>query len=293
MCVLISHSLIYFSKKEENSTLIKNESKTPIALAFKNEVSSFDNFQLTPNKEENPIDQTKTTSKSLDVGKLPLACKEPLKPESLLIHAKPSKTDPETTTDATSNNNRMKTNSENFSFKSSSEFIDTDKTGDDSLKNRSKQTTPPSECYYYLVKPRITSAINNENKNETNNQNKLSTEKATSDQDDELKHFLESCFDQLSKNNMSESPSMCIENDVFNKDLNSIGAVSSLANNSFVRNSQQLIENPDSSSLSQVRKQLTVVEKLPNSNETSNTFVLNGETLSDLNDFYSLKITFV
>ena len=61
-------------------------------------------------------------------------------------------------------------------------------------------------------------------------------------------------------------------------------------------NQLKSMDNADTPRLSLVRKQKTIVEKIPDSNNSSlptNTFLLNGENLNDLNDFYSLKITFV
>lgn len=191
---------------------------------------------------------------------------------------------------------------ENLSFKSSSDFFNDENITGSSPK--SKQTTPPSECYYYLVKPNFTSNNSKDETFEINQLKSLSSSKInfepiTDQSDNDLKNFLENCFNELSKNNTIEcSNSTILENSSNTSSIsnNTTSPIISLTNNVMSSNQLKSMDNADTPRLSLVRKQKTIVEKIPDSNNSSlptNTFLLNGENLNDLNDFYSLKITFV
>jgi len=214
----------------------------------------------------------------------------------------------EQSTDQATKPQNLALNGENFSFKSSSECLN-DENKANSSKNLSKQTTPPSECYFYLVKPNFISSTTNNgtfaiSQLQSPTENKINFESPTDQSDNNLKSFLENCLEQLSKNNKIESSSSAnLENssNATNNSNNRASPIASFINNS-TSNTQLLMDSPslvlsDTPRLSIVRKQRTVVEKMPDSNETSflptNTFLLNGENINELNDFYSLKITFV
>jgi hypothetical protein len=294
---------------------LKTETKSPVVLSLKNENSSMEVFELSQSVGENSTNgilfkPTPTTiqanTNQLAVQKPSYSIKDdPKKAQQFIVERKSSRS--EQSTDQATKPQNFSLNGENFSFKSSSECLN-DETKAHSSKNLSKQTTPPSECYFYLVKPNFISSTNNGtfeiSQLQSPTENKITFESSTDQSDNNLKSFLENCLEQLSKNNKIESSSSAnLENssNATNNSNNRTSPIASFINNS-TSNTQLLMDSPslvlsDTPRLSLVRKQKTVVEKMPDSNETSflptNTYLLNGENINDLNDFYSLKITFV
>ena len=289
-------------------------------MSFKNENSSIENFELVPSISENSTNENSfkpttifpTNTSQLTVQRSSLTIRDDsTKSLHLIAERKSSKSDQDI--EKTNTVQNLILTGENFSFKSSSDFLNDDnKTG----SNKSKQTTPPSECYYYLVKPNFISTTSKKETFEISalqspSQNKINFEPVEDQSEDNLKTFLENCLDQLSKNKKNECSNSAILEDssiTTNISNNIESPISSLTNNTnfnnqIKSNNQLLMENSslvlsDATRLSLVRKQKTIVEKIPDSNNESsplstNTFLLNGENLNDLNDFYSLKITFV
>ena len=123
-----------------------------------------------------------------------------------------------------------------------------------------------------------------------------------------MKNSAENCTDKLSNNNNLNFKNMNINRNT------SISSYSSSIENTlefnqqhYLRNNHRVIDKRSSmdeassesisNNLNYIRKKETLVEKKPNVDKESpsgaNTFLLNGDALNDLNDFYSLKITFV
>ena len=312
------------------STVTQNGPKEkitkPAVLSLKNENSlSYENIELTTNTEDNNSNNNNhnNTSSQTTATKSPLLGPPvPLKQQNDVVFER-------------------KTSRTSESITGTSK-INAEKRGSGEIN------TPPSECYFYLVKPRVVPGSTKYSdelfeKNQFNSNAAAAAYKqktfsfdpepvkqpaSTQPQvvggeleiESKIKNVLDNCFDQLSKNKKIDKPCVYIGDTVNNPNFSNLNgnrttSISSssidtngdlnqqhLKNTQMLKSPAHITNNIDSSNMNSfVRKQETIVERMPNtsndkessSNTVTNTFLLNGDTLNDLNDFYSLKITFV